>query len=122
MAASGSETAHRLYERRNGVVVLVACLVVMQKALLHRVFDEGLRDMPHSIVVGSGGRCRKLKGVEADPCVAVCERYKRLHGLVVELRLERAKPALVVCHRSAQNILDVIVGQGLQREYAGARE
>ena len=102
--------AHRFVQRRDQVVMLLAGLVVQERAPLDRLVDPRGVD----IAPASGDRRRRhaqLEQVQRHPRVAVGIKRDRAQRLRVDRRLLAAEAALRIGERARQNRLDVTAGQ-----------
>ena len=93
--------------------MLVAGLVVEQRALLHGVFDQ--RQVDHIRVRRIRG---ELEGVQRDPCIAIGALDQVLHASLLQVQMTFAQTSFSVGEGAVDDHLDIRVGKGVQGEYA----
>ena len=97
-------------KRRDDVEVLLARFVVEQGSL-RRLFDGRPGDRLAGLCALDG----KLENVERRARIPVCERHDGSQRVVIN-------GDLLAPGRPSEKFEDVIVGQGIQSEYAGPRK
>ena len=118
----GVGVAERLVERRDQVVVLLAALVVEERALLGRLADRGLRDDAPAARVRRRQHDRELEDVERRARVAVGEARDEPERLVADGRPEAGEAALAVGEGAAQERQQLGLAEGVQHVDPAARE
>src|SRR5262249_11519540 len=113
--------AHRLVKRGDDVVVLLARLVVEERALLNRLLDAGDVDAPDAVLAGRG-RHAQLQQVQRHAGVAVRVQRDGLDRVLVDGDLLVAEPAIAVGQGAPQNGRDFVDLEAAQHEHLGSRQ
>ena len=121
-ARIGVRASHGLDEGGDGVVVLVARLVVQKGALLEGLFQGGEGDSAGALCVRLRGRDGELQAVEGDAGVAVRHGDEVAHGLGRQLRAQLAEAAVGVRQGALDDDAELVVLELSQGEDAGAGE
>ena len=112
--------AHGLDEGAHGVVVVIAVLVVTHGALLDALGGDVDGDVNAAVRVTVGGENRELDGIERRAGVAVCSIREEFTCVVVDPGVEGADAFPRVREGTVDEGRDVLAGERLQLEDAGA--
>ena len=102
--------------------MLVAALVVAQRAALGDFVERGQLDDAPTSIAGLRRLCREIEGVQRDSRVAVAERDEEVEGGVFDIRAKRGEAALLVAQRPGDDGPQVVLAERLQGKDAGARK
>ena len=102
------------------VIMIVAALVEPHDPGLGAFHDDVCRDMNDAGRVGVSGQGGQFHGVQRLPGVAVHDRRQIIHGLGVHVDVQIAESPDGVGECSADDFQNVVLGQRLQFEDAGA--
>lgn len=112
--------AHGLDEGAHGVVVVIAVLIVAHGALLDALGGDVKGDVNAAVRVAVGGEDRELDGIQRRAGVAVCGVGEELTCVVVDPGMEGADALSRVREGAVDEGRDVLAGEWLQLEDAGA--
>ena len=118
----GIRAAQRLDEGADGVIVVVAVLVVKHRPALDALLGHGHIDHDPAVLAGWGGLDGQLQGVQHPPRVAVGHVDQVGQRVVVELDVEAAIAPLGIGQGVAGNGLQIGLAQGAELEDAAAAD
>ncbi len=98
----------------------VARAVVQVRAVLERLLDGLPRDAPHAVRVRRRRKDRRFQGVERDAGVTADRARQRRDRLVIDGDGEAPEAAVGVSQRPAQDDLDLLWRELVQREDAAS--
>ena len=111
---------HGLDKGRNGVIMVVAVLIISDSPFLYAFRRNRKSDMDTSVRLPVSGEDSKLDGIKSSSRIPVCDICEKLSGIIVDVGMERPDALYGIGKCPVYKGRNIVTGQGFKLKYPRA--